>query len=114
MNMDITALYKSLSPDDRAIYQRIRTELRKVYLTAHTEVVGMIHWTTEDDYFLDLLDIKVAVLFDRAGAIEATKPIVDKEEEKAAESTVTTRDGSIMQKVASSARLLEAIGKDKW
>ena len=78
--MDITALYKSLSPEDRVIYQQVRTELRKVYLNAHTNILGMEHWSTDDDYFMDLLDIKIAVLFDRAGLIDSAMPVVDKEE----------------------------------
>ena len=112
--MDITALYKGLSADDRVIYQRVRTELRKVYLNAHTEIVGMIHWTTEDDYFLDLLDIKIAVLFDRAGLIEASNPVVDKEEEKVAETKIVTKNNSITAKINGSKALLDAIANDKW
>jgi hypothetical protein len=80
--MDIMAVYRSLSPEDRAIYQQIRTDMRKVYINAHTNVVGMDYWLIDDDYFLDLIDIKVAVLFDRAGHIQGVKLLIDKEEEK--------------------------------
>ncbi len=93
--MDIRALYKSLSPEDRAIYQSIRTEMRKVYLNAHTNIVGMDRWLLEDDAFLDLLDIKLASLFDRMGKIESMEPIIDKEEEKSIEEKVEVRGNEI-------------------
>ena len=76
--MDIRELYKSLSPEDRIIYQKLRTDMRKLYLNAHNSIVGVENWSLEDDALLDLFDIKIAVLFDRAGSIEGLKPVVDK------------------------------------
>ena len=95
--MDITALYKSLSPEDRIIYQRVRTELRKVYLNAHSAIVGIDKWTTDDDYFIDLIDIKIAVLFDRMGRIEGL--VIDKDKEKDIESDIIKQDEVVKEKM---------------
>ena len=93
--MDIRQLYNSLSPEDRAVYQQIRTDLRKVYLNAHTNILGMDNWDNEDDAFIDLIDIKLAMLFDRAGRIEGIKALVDKEEAKTIEEKVDIRGQEI-------------------
>ena len=98
--MDIRELYQSLSPEDRMLYQKIRTDIRKVYLHAHTNIVGMDHWTVDDDYFLDLLDMKVAVLFDRAGAIEGAKAPVSKDEVKAIENSVEKQGKAVTVKMS--------------
>ena len=95
--MDITSLYKSLSPEDRAIYQQFRTDLRKVYLNAHSAIVGIDKWTTDDDYFIDLIDIKIAVLFDRMGRIEGLA--IDKDKEKDIESKIIKQDEVVKQKM---------------
>ncbi len=93
--MDIRKLYASLSETDRTIYQQIRTDMRRIYLRAHTHVIGMDKWEMEDDYFLDLIDMKVAVLFDRAGAIDGAEAPVDKQEEKAIEASIEKQGASI-------------------
>ena len=95
--MDITSLYKSLSPEDRAIYQQFRTDLRKVYLNAHSAIVGIDKWTTDDDYFIDLIDIKIAVLFDRMGRIEGD--VIDKDKEKDIESKITDQDKAVKMRL---------------
>lgn len=86
--MDIRQLYASLSEADKALYQQIRTEMRKIYLRAHTNIVGMDNWNNHDDAYMDLIDIKLASLFDRAGAIEGVKSPINKEEEKSIESKI--------------------------
>ena len=95
--MDIRALYKSLSPEDRTIYQQFRTDLRKVYLNAHSAIVGIDKWTTDDDYFIDLIDIKIAVLFDRMGRIEGL--VIDKDKEKDIESDIIKQDEVVKEKM---------------
>ncbi len=55
----------------------------------------MDKWEMEDDYFLDLIDMKVAVLFDRAGAIDGAEAPVDKQEEKAIEASIEKQGASI-------------------
>lgn len=93
--MDIRKLYASLSEVDRTAYSRIRTDMRSLYLRAHNHVVGIGKWELEDDYFLDLIDIKVAVLFDRAGAIEGAEAPVDKQEEKQIEQSIEKQGDAI-------------------
>ncbi|SRR5258708_3271793 len=98
--MDIRELYQSLSPEDRMLYQKIRTDIRKVYLHAHTNIIGMDHWNVDDDYFLDLLDMKIAVLFDRAGHIEGVKAPVNKEEIKSIENAILEQGKAVGVKMA--------------
>ena len=86
--MDIRELYKSLSPEDKAIYQQLRTNMRKFYLNAHNSIVGVDHWSLEDDALLDLFDIKIAVLFDRAGRIEGIKSVVEKNDTETIEKEI--------------------------
>lgn len=97
--MDIRTLYGSLSPEDRALYQKIRTDMRKVYLNAHTNIVSIENWNVDDDYFLDLLDMKIAVLFDRAGAIEGIKSAIDKNEENAIEKSIEAQGDKVTTKM---------------
>jgi hypothetical protein len=80
--MDIREIYKSLSPDDRLLYSRIRTDMRRLYINAHTTIVKIQNWAVDDDAFLDLIDIKLATLFDRAGLMATTKEVIHKEDAK--------------------------------
>lgn len=97
--MDIRTLYGSLSPEDIALYQKVRTDMRKVYLNAHTNIVHIENWDVTDDAFMDLLDIKIAILFDRAGAIEGLKSAIDKNEEKAIEKNVEAQGDKLTVKM---------------
>lgn len=64
---DIRDVLKGLSPDDRALYSEVRTTMRRAYLAAHAKCLPIEQYQHEDDAFLDLIDIKIALLFDRAG-----------------------------------------------
>lgn len=97
--MDIRQLYNSLSPEDKALYQKIRTDIRKVYLNAHTNILGMDHWKAEDDALLDLLDIKVAILFDRGGSINSIKEVINKEEINKIEQKIEEQGVSVASKM---------------
>src|ERR1700748_2918899 len=97
--MDIRELYKSLSPEDRIIYQKLRTDMRKLYLNAHNSIVGVENWSLEDDALLDLFDIKIAVLFDRAGSIEGLKPVVDKTETETIEKAIEAQGEKVTTKM---------------
>lgn len=97
--MDIRALYKSLSPEDRTVYQSIRTDMRKVYLNAHTNIVGMNNWDNSDDAYLDLIDIKLAMLFDRAGHIEGVEPVIEADEAKSIEEKIEVGGNAITIKM---------------
>lgn len=97
--MDIRTLFEALSPEDGVLYQKIRTDIRKVYLNAHTNIVHIENWDVTDDAFMDLLDIKIAVLFDRAGAIEGIKSVIDKNEEKAIEDKIEADGNKVTTKM---------------
>jgi hypothetical protein len=73
---DIREILNALDVDDRALWSEHRTIMRRSYLNAHNETVGMGQWSHEDDAFLDLIDIRLALLFDRAGRLNATHDIV--------------------------------------
>lgn len=97
--MDIRQLYNSLSEVDKNLYQQIRTDMRRLYLRAHTNIIGMEQWLNSDDAYLDLIDIKLATLFDRAGAIEGVKSPIDKEEEKTIEEKIEVNGQSVTVKM---------------
>ena len=73
---DIREIINALSIDDRALWSEHRTIMRRSYLNAHNNTVGVAKWSPEDDAFLDLIDIRLALLFDRAGRLHAVKEII--------------------------------------
>lgn len=83
---DIREILAALSIDHRALWSEQRTIMRRSYLNAHNETVGIGNWTHEDDAFMDLIDIRLALLFDRAGLLETTKNIIDTDRQEAVES----------------------------
>lgn len=64
---DIRDILKGLDPEHRAIYTECRTTMRRAYLSALAKVLPIEQYNGDDDYFLDLIDIKIAQMFDRAG-----------------------------------------------
>ena len=83
---DIREILAALDIDDRALWSEHRTIMRRSYLNAHNETVGMGKWSHEDDAFLDLIDIRLALLFDRAGRLQATTDILGQDQKEAIES----------------------------
>jgi hypothetical protein len=75
---DIREVLKALDTDDKANWLHHRTEMRRSFIQAHNSTVGIAQWTEEDDAFLDMIDIKLALLFDRSGRMLTTKTIVEK------------------------------------
>ena len=73
---DIREILNALDIDNRALWSEQRTIMRRSYLNAHNQTVGMGNWSIEDDAFLDLIDIRLALLFDRAGLLHSTKEII--------------------------------------
>lgn len=73
---DIREILAALSPEDRAVYTQHRNEMRRSYLLAHTETIGMDKWSEADDRFLDYIDISLALLYDRAGKLNSPKDII--------------------------------------
>lgn len=74
---DIREVLKGLSPDDRAMYMEARNVMRRAYLAAHAKVLPIDKFEIEDDQFLDLIDIKLAILFDRAGTFDHSQGGLD-------------------------------------
>lgn len=74
---DIRDVLKGLSPDDRALYQDVRTQMRRAYLYAHSKILPIEQYDYADDAFLDLIDIKIALLFDRAGTFNHAEGNLD-------------------------------------
>jgi hypothetical protein len=75
--LDVREILKALDPDDRAIWSQHRSEMRRSYLNAHNPTVGIAKWDTQDDAFLDLIDIRLALLFDRAGRLDSVKEVAN-------------------------------------
>lgn len=73
---DIREILAALSDEDRAMYTQHRNEMRRSYLIAHTETIGLDKWAAEDDRFLDYIDISLALLYDRSGRLTAPKDII--------------------------------------
>ena len=74
---DIRDVLKGLSPDDRALYSEIRTNMRRAYLGCHAKLLPIDQYDFQDDAFLDLIDIKIATLFDRAGVFNHVEGNLD-------------------------------------
>lgn len=76
---DIREIMKALDPIDKKLWLQHRTEMRRSYISAHANVIGIPAWDENDDAFLDLIDIKLALLFDRNGYLNSRvgKTVVD-------------------------------------
>lgn len=92
---DIREVLDALDTEDRRLYSQTRTRMRGAYLQALTEIVGIHRHDETDDALLDLIDIKVAVLFDRAGRIAATKDVIAKDDAAKAEADIKDAAGKI-------------------
>jgi hypothetical protein len=79
---DVREILAALTIDDRALWSERRTEMRRAYLNAHNQTVGMGNWEATDDAFMDLIDIRLALLFDRCGKLQATKQLIETEEQE--------------------------------
>jgi len=73
MPNDIREIINSLDDQDKTMFNQHRTEMRRSYLTAHNSIIGVHAWDAYDDAFMDIIDLKLAILFDRAGRFEAVK-----------------------------------------
>lgn len=59
----------------------------------------MAGWSVEDDAFLDLVDIKLAILFDRSGRLSAIKDIIGKQEAEAIGKSIEAAEDKIKGKI---------------
>jgi hypothetical protein len=105
---DIREILAALSPEDRAVYTQHRNEMRRSYLLAHNETIGMEKWSEKDDQFLDYVDIMLALLYDRAGKLAATKDIFGKDKEQFEEKIDS--EESNLKKVDNAAAKMPDIG----
>ncbi len=78
---DIREILNALSTDDRAMYTQHRNEMRRSYLLAHNETIGMDKWDSQDDRLLDYIDISLALLYDRSGRLVASKELIGSDKE---------------------------------
>lgn len=76
---DIREVLNALEEKDRVLYSYLRTEMSAVYLKSVHETLGIINFNQEDHAFMDLIDIKLAILFDRAGKFNHAKGSLDEE-----------------------------------
>jgi hypothetical protein len=74
---DIRDVLNALDNEDRVLYSKTRTAIRTAYMKAVVAVIGVERYNEHDDAFLDLIDIKVATLFDRGGRFDGTKVPLD-------------------------------------
>ncbi len=92
---DIRDVLKGLDVESRAIYTEVRTQMRRAYLYAHSKTLPIEQYTEEDDAFLDLLDIKIAMLFDRAGVFNHVEGNLNVEASVEAEKTLRNASDSL-------------------
>ena len=115
---DIREILNALSIDHRALWSEQRTIMRRSYLNAHNETVGMANWMHEDDAFLDLIDIRLALLFDRAGLLNTTKSIIDTDLADKTEQDLIVRDAQMKTNIGginmteASKKLMEGFNND--
>ena len=94
---DIREVLKGLSPDDRAAYMQARNTMRRAYLAAHAAVLPIEKFESEDDQFLDLIDIKLAILFDRGGVFDHAEGSLDKVEAAKTETAIESAATRMMK-----------------
>lgn len=99
---DIREVLNALDEQDKRLWSQHRTEMRKSYMTAHNSVLGIAAWDHNDDAFLDLIDIKLALLFDKSGRFTPNW-----KEDKIKE-IVTVKDGdNIIKQIENEAKGLD-------
>lgn len=94
--MDIREILQALDENDRKLWSECRTAMRKTYLTAHNKTYGIGNWQAEDDAFMDLIDIKLATLFDRAGRLVSEKSVIGDDASKI-EADLDNQDKSVTE-----------------
>lgn len=98
--MDIREILNAIDEKDRQLWANCRTQMRKVYISAHNKIIGTADWATIDDAFLDMVDIQLAELFDRSGRITSTKPLIDHNDANKIKDDLNKRDDEIKDKLS--------------
>lgn len=96
---DIRDVLKGLDTDSRAIYTEVRTQMRRAYLYAHSKTLPIEQYNQEDDNFLDMIDIKIAMLFDRAGVFNHVEGNLNTNAAKEVEQTLHNAADSMATKL---------------
>ena len=110
---DIREILNALSTEDRAMYTQHRNEMRRSYLLAHTETIGMDKWASEDDRLLDYIDISLALLYDRAGRLMASKELIGDDKE-VIEKQIDTADENLRKVDKAVKAMVSNNGAAKW
>ena len=110
---DIREILNSLSTEDRAMYTQHRNEMRRSYLLAHTETIGMDKWASEDDRLLDYIDISLALLYDRAGRLIASKELIGDDKSRI-EGEINTADENLRKVDKAVKAMVSNNGAAKW
>lgn len=96
---DVRDVVARLAPEDRAAWTEHRTCMRRCYLAAVNDTIGINKFEEQDDNFLDLIDIRLALLFDRAGHLPASLEVVTgKEEAKKIEQSIIAKEDAMKAK----------------
>ncbi len=106
--MDIREVLAAMSEDDVKLWQQHRTEMRRSYMTAHNSALGLAAWDMYDDAFLDLIDIKLVYIFDRAGRIAAHKPLVNEGAADKIETAIIKQSEKVAGNIPSAKELLSS------
>jgi hypothetical protein len=96
---DIREVLASLDENDKLLWTQHRVEMRRSFITAHNSVLGLASWDASDDMMMDYIDIKLALLFDRAGRMEAVKPTAKLEDAKVIEEKVAEVEDAMKAKI---------------
>jgi len=106
---DIREVLNALEEKDRVLYSYLRTEMVSVYLKSIHETLGVTNFNQEDHAFMDLIDIKLAILFDRAGKFNMAKGSIDEEAANAIEQQIVeAASGLKLKSSTQSQRVLDS------
>lgn len=97
--MDIREILAAIDDKDKQLWSSCRTQMRKVYIAAHSKIIGVADWSDVDDAFLDLIDIQLAQLFDRSGRLNTTRELIGKDDAEKIKNDLNKRDEDIKNKV---------------
>jgi len=112
---DVRDIVARLNPEDLAVWNEHRTCMRRCYLAAVNATIKIEAFKQEDDSFLDLIDIRLALLFDRAGWLPSGlenitgKETADKIEEELKTAEDELKNGNSAAPVVSDA--VKALGE---
>lgn len=87
---DIREVLAALDEEDKRLWSQHRTEMRRSYMAAHNSVIGIAAWDAHDDAFIDLIDIKLALIFDKAGRFNTVKEVASRSDAAAIEGLLHT------------------------